>query len=348
MHDSIVRKDTGSLYAAKTQSTAILDQNKVDLLKDSKIGSFVALSNSLRELGGEQYAQTWTASQVFGKNGIAEGLRDFSQNWGMEFRTQGNERSGKGTSTYNDLVDEMRRKGVTDPIQQKNLMQQRVKDVEEIGNPNTPDSVKSNLIKSAFSVGNNGFLSKLNMDSFDERGRPVNGMNAVFQKWTAPEVTSEVLRLSKNDPSLWQQYTAWVKQTWATELVPRELADLSKYQKDPDIKISWSSENKRFEVERNRPQFKPGQDGRAPADVMASEQQFQTVQRSINRLNNGMYNMKAIAEKENPGDKTAADAFLLRAIVDATSPEIIRNLNSLPGDLVTKILLGNQRANSKR
>ena len=354
MHDAITRKDTGSLYAAKTQSTAILDQNKVDLLKDTKLGGFVATTNSLRELGGEQYAQQWTSNEVFGKTGIAEGLRDFTKGWGAEFRTQTAEGRGKGTSTFNDFTEEMKRKGITDPIQQKSMMQQRVKDVEEISRPDVPDTVKVNLAKAAFSTGNNGFLSKLNMDSFDERGRPINGMNAVFQKWTSPEISREMERLGRKDPQLWSQYTNWVKTTWSTELMPRDLADLSKYQKDPNIKIGWDTENKRFTVEKTavpelQAKFREGLggEGRNTAEMIANQQQFQTVSRAMNRINSGLYNLRHVAAMENPKDPSATDAFLLRAIADGTSPEVIKNINSLPGDLVRKILLGNANANRK-
>lgn len=354
MRDAIVSKDTGSLYAAKTQATAILDQNKLDLLKDTKLGGFVATTNSLRELGGEQYAQQWTSNEVFGKTGIAEGLRDFTKGWGAEFRTQMGEKNGKGITTFNDMVEEMKRKGVTDPIQQKAIMQQRVNDVTEISNPNTPDPVKVNIAKSAFSSGNNAFLSKLNMDSFDERGRPISGMNSVFQKWTSPEVSREMERLGRKDPQLWSQYTNWVKTTWATELMPRELADLSKYQKDPNIRIGWDTENKRFTVEKTvvpelQARFREGQggEGRNTAEVVANQQQFQTVSRSLNRINAGLYNLRHVAAMENPKDPSATDAFLLRAIADSTSPDVIKNLNTLPGDLMSKILLGNANARRK-
>lgn len=354
MRDAIVNKDTGSLYAAKTQSTAILDQNKLDLLKNSKLGGFVATTNSLRELGGEQYAQNWMANEVFGKSGIAEGLRDFTKGWGMEFRTQTSEGRGKGVLTFNDLAEDLKQRGITDPLQQKAIMQQRVKDIDDITKPDVSDAIKVNLAKSAFSSGNNGFLSKLNMDSFDERGRPIHGMNAVFQKWTSPEVSREMERLGRNDPALWKQYTDWVKTTWSTELMPRDLAQLSQYQKDPNIRIGWDTENKRFTVEKTavpalQGKFREGLggEGRNSSELVANQRQFEDVTRAMNRINSGLYNLRHVAAMENPKDPTATDAFLLRTIAQATSPEVIQNINSLPGDLMRKIALGAQNANRK-
>lgn len=348
MLKGITDKNSGQMFSAAREAQAVLDDNKKGLLTDSKAGPIWAGLKTMGDLGGEAYMQQWATKNTFGPNGPAEAYQEWSKRWAAEFQAQNGEKKNGTPTTFNDFIREMKAKKIDDPIQQKRLMTDKIEAVTQIGKSDTPDNIKVNLAKAAFSVGNNGFLSKLNIDSFDERGRPVSGMNAVFQKWTAPEVTNEIARLSKNDPALWNQYSAWVKQTWQTELVPRELADLSKYTKDPNIKISWDPDNKRFEAKKVQDNFKPGQDGRSPSEVMAVEQQFQTIQRSMVRLSSGMYNLKTIAEKENPGDKTAADAFILRAIVDATSPEILKDINSIPGDMVAKVLLGSQRANSKR
>lgn len=347
MLKGITDKSSGQMFSAAREAQAVLDDNKKGLLTDSKAGPIWAGLKTMSDLGGEAYMQQWSAREAFSKDGPAEAYVEWSKRWAAEFQAQNGEKKNGKPTTFNDFVTEMKAKKIDDPIQQKRLMMDKIDAVTQIGKSDTPDNIKVNLAKAAFSVGNNGFLSKLNIDSFDERGRPVSGMNAVFQKWTSPEVTNEIARLSKSDPALWNQYTAWVKQTWQTELVPRELKDLSKYQKDSSVKIGWDTENKRFNVEQVKTTGL-GKDGRSPSEIMAAQQQYQTISRSINRLNSGMYNMKALAEKENPGDKTAADAFILRAIVDASSPEVIRDLNSLPGDLVSKILLGSQRANSKR
>ena len=180
-------------------------------------------------------------------------------------------------------------------------------------------------------------------------------MNAVFQKWTSPEVSREMERLGRSDPALWTQYTDWVKTTWASELVPREMAQLSQYQKDPNIKISWDVDNQRFEVKRTVvPELQAkyreslGGEGKNTSETIANQKQFQDVERSLYRINNSFYNMRHVAQMENPKDPTAASAFFLRAVVEATSPDVIKNLNSLPADLVSKILLGNANANRKR
>lgn len=350
MHDAVMSQNIGLLYSAKREATAILDQNKVDLLKSDKIGPVTATMKTLSDLGMEQYAQGWITNQILGPKGISEGLTDFTNNWGGAFRAQ----NGKqGVVTYNDFAAEIVAKKITDPIQQKRIMQQRVDDVLEIADSKTPDPVKANIARAAFSPGNNGFLSKLNMDSFDERGRPIHGMNAVFQKWTSPEISREMERLGRSDPALWKQYTDWVKTTWSTELAPRDIAELSKYQKDPNIRISWNAEQKRFNVERTAvPELQAkyreglGGEGKNTSETLANQQQFQVVDRSLRRINDALQNLRHVAAMENPKDPTAVDAFLLRTIAQATSPDVIRNLNSLPGDLVSKILLGSQKKNA--
>jgi hypothetical protein len=355
LQKAIVDKDVGTMYSAKRESTSIMDDARKDLYKDSVAGpTFVGLK-LIAETGAEQYIQKMMAEQAFGKDGASDVYKDWQNRWRTALMTQNKSKPDGTPLVYNDFIQEMKLKKVDDPIQQARITKTMVNEVSKIAQSDVPDNLKVGLVKAAFSDRNNGFLSKLNMDTFDERGRPVSGMNAVFQKWTAPEVTNEVKRLSKSDPQLWNQYTDWVKASFGRELVPRELADLSKFQKDPNIKIEWSVENQRFDVSRTAmPQLQAnrreglGGEGMSHSERAADIQQFQTVQRSINRINNGMANMKHIASLDNPTDKTASSAFLLRALVEGSSPEVIRNLNSLPADLVNKILLGNANANRKR
>ena len=354
LQKAINDKDVGSMYSAKREATLVFDDAKNAMYKDSILGPKMLGLKLIADTGAEQYVQKMAAELTFGKDGIADSFKDWSDRWSVGLQSQNKAKPDGTPLVYNDFIQEMKLKKVDDPVQQARITRRMVDEVTKIGRTDVPDTVKVNLVKAAFSDGNNGFLSKLNMDSFDERGRPVSGMNAVFQKWTAPEVTNEVRRLSKNDPQLWNQYTGWVKASLGRELIPRELADLSKFQKDPNIKIEWSTENQRFDVSQtavpnlqNKQREGLGGSGYNTTEAMANQSQFITVQRSINRINNGISNLKHIAGLEST-DKTAASAFLLRAIVEGSSPEVIRNMNTLPADLVNKILLGNANANRKR
>ena len=354
MLKGITDKSSGQMFSAAREAQAVLDDNKKGLLTDSKAGPIWAGLKTMGDLGGEAYMQQWAAKEAFKKDGPADSYSEWSKRWAVEFMAQNGEKKNGKPTTFNDFVEEMKAKKIDDPIQQKRLMMDKINSVPQIGDTTTPDAIKINIAKAAFSAGNNGFLSKLNIDTFDERGRPVSGMNAVFQKWTAPEVSREMERLGRQDPAVWKQYSDWVKTTWATELVPRELADLGKFQKDPNIKISWDTENKRFEVSRTAvPELQAkyreglGGEGKNTAEFVANQKQFETVSRSINRLNAGLYNMRHVAQMENPKDPTATDVFFLNAVAGATSPQVIQDINSLTGDMVRKVLLGTQRGNSK-
>lgn len=354
LQKAINDKDVGSMYSAKREATLVFDDAKNAMYKDSILGPKMLGLKLIADTGAEQYTQKMAAELTFGKDGIADAFKDWSDRWSVGLQSQNKAKPDGTPLVYNDFIQEMKLKKVDDPVQQARITRRMVDEVTKIGRTDVPDTVKVNLVEAAFSDGNNGFLSKLNMDSFDERGRPVSGMNAVFQKWTAPEVTNEVRRLSKNDPQLWNQYTGWVKASLGRELIPRELADLSKFQKDPNIKISWDVENQRFDVSQtavpnlqNKQREGLGGSGYNTTEAMANQSQFITVQRSINRINNGIANLKHMAGLESP-DKTAASAFLLRSIVEGSSPEVIRNMDTLPADLVNKILLGNANANRKR
>jgi len=354
MQTGIIDKNSGSMFNASREAQAILDDNKSGLLKDSVAGPIWAGIKTMGDLGGDAYMQQWAAKQAFQKNGPADTYAEWSKRWAAEFQAQNSEAKRGKPATFNDFVEEMKAKKIDDPIQQKRLMVDKVNAISQIGEPGTPDNIKVNLAKAAFSPGNNGFLSKLNMDTFDERGRPVSGMNAVFQKWTAPEVSREMERLGRQDPKVWQQYTDWVKTTWATELMPREMSQLSQYQKDPNLRVSWDTENHRFTVAKTAvPELMQkyreglGGEGKNTSETIANKKQLDDAERSINRINNGLYNLRHVAQMENPKDPTAIDAFLLRTVMESTSPDVIKDLNSLPGDMMRKVLLGTNNARSK-
>lgn len=354
MQKSIIDKNFGTLYSASRDAQSMLDDTKRNLLADSKAGPSWRGLATIKELGGEQYVQSMALKQALGKNGPPETYSEWFRNWSTELEAQHGATVDGQTRTFNDLVSEMRTKKIDDPVVQARIMKGIVTKVEKIGQSDVPDAVKVNIAKAAFSDGNNRFLSKLNIDSFDERGRPISGMSSVYQKWTSPEVTTEMRRLSKKDPALWNQYTNWVKESFGTDIVPQEINELKKIQKDPNIRIDWDTENKRFNVTKTaipalqaQQRQSLGGEGTNTAEQVANIRQFQTVERAINRINSGLYNMRHVAAADNPKDISGVDAFMLKAVLEAAGPDVVKNINSIPGDMINKILLGTAYANRK-
>ena len=357
IQDRITNKSFGGMYEASREATELVDVTKRDLYKDSEAGPIFRAITVAKESGGEQYLQRMMLDMAFDKDPKKSPPKAFEgwfKRWSAELETQASKGVDGKTRTYNSVVEEMKRKDITDPKTQSQIMGNLVTKIEKIGQKDVPDGIKEKLIESAFSSGNNKFLSKLEMDTFDERGRPISGMHSVYQRWTSENVSAEVHRLSKSKPELWAQYTGWSQSTFSDEIVPREIATLSKYQKDPNIRIDWDTENKRFEVSKTAvPELQGkyrenlGGEGKNSAETIANIQQFDTVRASVNRINSALSNLKGMAAIEGGSDPTKVDAFLIRAITNAAGPDAIKNVQGIPNDLVNKILMGHQYGNRK-
>lgn len=344
LQDRIINKDFGGLHSVAQENKAFVDQTKNDMLKDSKAGPQWRLTSAIKDLGGEQYLQKFNLERALGKEGLPDTTKAWYDRWSMQFEAQ---RAGDPVSSFNDMIAEMRSKKIDDPKVQAKIVGNIVNKVEKIADSNVPDNVKVSIMNSAFGEGNNRFLSKLNVDGVDQNGKPVKGMNAVYQKWTSEAVTKEVYRLGASNPELIRNYENWAKDTFANELTTREIQDLSNI-KDPNIKIGWDDKNKRFEprymdndvTTRGRPGL-TGQ-GTAPEGRAGTSTEFGIVQRSVNRLNNNIYNLKKIAEASGQD----ADVFILKTIADA-SGGALANITGLPQQMIYNMALSKKKEEKK-
>jgi hypothetical protein len=120
---------------------------------------------------------------------------------------------------------------------------------------------------------------------------------------------------------------------------------LSGLTKDPNMRISWDTENKRFSVERTSvPQLQAnfrgerGGEGLNSSETIANAKKFDQTQATLNRINAGIYNLKNVA-LEGTQEKDV-DGYLLQAIAKAAGNDAIKNVQSIPNDLLNKIMLG--------
>lgn len=346
IHDRIINKDFGGIYSASKEATTRVDDAKVSLLRDSKAGPIFASQAAIKDLGGEQYLQRFNLEQALGKNGIPAAYSEWYKRWTGHINSQAGNPNAAAV-TFNDFFNEAKTKGVNDPKVNAAL----IKEVDKIGSSNVPDGVKESIAMAAFSPGNRGFISRLNPDGIDSKGRPISGMNAAFQRWTSPEHTMEMKRLGEKNPALWENYKTWAKDTFGNELLQRELNDLAKYNKDPNISIQWDVDNKRFNVSRTdmasremRSIEAAGGTGYNTSEAIARQKQFETISRSVNRINSGLYNLKNIAKEGGEN----IDAFLINTIREYGGKETTMNVSGIPWSMLNQIVIGNANANRRR
>lgn len=338
LQQRVISKDFGGLYEAAQSSKLILDQGKNDMLKDSVAGPYAVLTNNLREVGGEKYAQDLTLKLVTMKGGIADANKQWFDGFVKRFNT--NITDPNNPITLNDMHDEMIKKGINDNAARKAA----VNEITKIGDSSVPEASAMSLSLSAFHPKNAGFLNKLKDDG---------SQNKTFNDWTTPEITNRHKQMGKKNIDIWNNYETWARDTGAT-LISKEVNNLAKITKDPNIKIEWSTENKRLEATRTWTNGFPNQRiGMTESEKAlgggaineAREKQFQEVQKSLNRINNVLYSVKNVA-LESYREKDV-DAYLLRTIHDA-NPGALSNIKSIPLEMLNKIMLGRAYDGSKR
>jgi hypothetical protein len=211
-----------------------------------------------------------------------------------------------------------------------------------IPDKNFPDKAKANLINYAFGPGNRGVLDQVVADGRDPAtGRPIPGKTAVFKAWTSPEITAEVIRLDKQDPSknLWANYKNWADETFQFQLLSREAKDLNTIQMTPGMKITWDTEKSEFDWKIGN---KSLVNSNTSIDVTRSEAALaktpidqRAVQRgadTIKRLNEGLKSYANIAKAGNDD----VESYLLKALFNMGFDPTI-NAEGIPAHMMEAI-----------
>jgi hypothetical protein len=332
LSDRVYNKDTGGLYNAAQYIKALQDDDTKDLLTNSKIGPIYRQVQVQKQIGGEQWMQKFQLDMI--SSDVPKKYQSYFNGWSSAITGQANPEQ---TVTFNDAIEEFKSKGVVNPKLNKALIGQ----IDRISDPATPDGIKVNVAKAAFDPANRGMISKLPVDGVDPAtGRTVTGQNAIFQKFTSPEITKEMARLGQRDPKVWDNYLNWTKETLATELAPREIKALSQIPTTANVKVGWDSKNKMFVPVDTRSEEQVTAERIARGGLgNTGNTYFNQVQQTTNRLNANIGNFKRVAETAGMD----VDAFVLRTIADAAGPEALRNVNGIPYNVMRDIGLANMK-----
>lgn len=326
LNDRVYNKDFGGIYNAAKAIKAQTEDDTKELLKHPKLGPPMRQMRVLREIGGEQWFQKFNLELI--KEGLPGHYQEYAKRWMSEITSGANRRATGMDTTFNDVIDDFKAKGMKDPAVNNKLVNM----VTMIGDKDTPDLVKEEIARAAFSDGNKGFIGKLNADGIDSRGRPIQGQNAVFQKWTSEEVTTGMKKLGETNPELWRKYNDWAKETLGTELIGREINDLKTIPENSNVKVGWDDKNSRFFAIDARPDsLKEVQRGYHVS--AASNQYFKRVEASLNRINSNMDNYKNIA-KVSGADP---NLFMLKAIADIGGREALTKVDGIPFQMLQQM-----------
>lgn len=323
LQDRIFNKDYGGFYQAQQDIKAMNSDTQRAMLQNPKLGPYLQMLNSVKELGGDNAVLELSKDLI--KGDFPQNLKTYASQWQKAFATQYNMRTSGVPTTFNDAIEDIQQKAKTDPSMNNKRMNKYIMDeVNKITNPALSDDIKKNYALAAFSPANRGMISKLSADAIDSRGNPISGQAAVFQSFTSPEITKEMFRLGQKDPMIWKNYTDWARETIASELATRDINNLAVI-RNPAIHVGWDSDNKRLVARADVTEAQRYKAGGGSIINPQLDPEYQNVQRTVNRMNGYLGNYKNIAEAA----KIPVDEFLIKTIAEV-NPEAVQRTDSIP------------------
>lgn len=164
---------------------------------------------------------------------------------------------------------------------------------QEITNKELPDTGKVNIIQASFSTGNQGFIDSIKNGATNKGVLIPNKMDA-FVGMTKPDTIAEVKRLDAIYPEkgLWNMTKSWIGETFAQEVLHRELRDFNEAKANPNLRVDWDNTNHQWQVKRvgppqDKPEFMPG--AAVSGYYSAGNQdQIKQAEATVFRLNRGL------------------------------------------------------------
>lgn len=342
--DLIYNEKWGAAGSAMRAVKGQVAQSKYNLMNsgDPEMDAYWRNVAAVNELGSN-------FDKAFFDRMFINGIGKSKQNIGDKMKTYiEKEAAGAVTGNLNskgapysaaETIKQAQAAGVKDPA----VFDAIVKIPTLIPDKSFPDAAKANLINYTFGPANRGVLDQVVADGRDPAtGRPIPGKMAVFKAWTAPDITAEVIRLDKQDPSknLWPNYKNWVEETFQNQLMSREVRDLNTIQVTPGMKITWNTETNEFDWKiGNKSLVNPNTSidvTRAEAALANTPVNRAAIQRgsdAIRRLNEGLRSVSNVAKAGNED----VESYLLKTLFSMGFDPSIRDVEGIPGHMMAAI-----------
>lgn len=321
--DRVYNKDIGGYYRVSQDLKSIQNETTSNLLNNPKLGPYLRVMGSLRQIGGEQNLQQFAKTIIEGD--FPSDLKTYYTNWQSNFATQYSMQTTGVPVTFNDMISDLKAKGIDNP----KLNVAMLNSVSKIADPTVPEAIRLNYAESAFSPQNRGMIGNLSADGVDSQGRPVTGRNAIFLKWTSPDMTKAMYDLGQKHPQIWTNYVDWAQTTLSKDLLDRDMPVIVQ---NPGIQIGWDDVNKRLVVSTN--QEKAMSAKAQGKDVLnpALDPELHIVNMAVNRINSDLYNYKNIAKASG----ASVDKFLIQTI-STEFPTAVQDQNSIAFQLLRSL-----------
>lgn len=331
--DAIFKKDYGAAFDNANMVNARIESYKNGILSSPDTAPIALSLAGLKSFGGDEAVRA--TSQWFITSGQGQKWSEYLRGQAYTTFSQPDLRkSGNYVSLREHIVD-AKNKNISDGKYYDTIL----KIPERLTDPKTTDFEKINIAKAAFGEKNSGFLSEFPVDSIDSvSGKQVKGRYSAYARMTSEGITSEIKRLSKQDPSLWTDYVNWTANEFRNDLFGQEIRTLSTFQKDPNVKVSYNSDTQQFRLDYGRgiSNLSKPEDPfeRAAQRTPLPTARYKEADAAINRLNFGLSGMARVA-KDNGSDP---NTFLLNILIDAGyDPTKGGGLRNLPDALAQEV-----------
>jgi hypothetical protein len=205
--------------------------------------------------------------------------------------------------------------------------------VDDLKNPQYPDSIKTNIARYIFSPEGQGILSHIKTDYYDpDKKVNVPGKYSVFNRLTSDDVISQISHLAKSDPQIGTMYKQYLENEAGSQLFYKELQNLNHFTGHDDLHFRYVNsqeggsphiellDNKGALINPVGQSVAPPQygiptrtAGATDKNVPPPQSYIWQVQKIVNRVNDGLAGLGRV-EKGMGGD---VDDYLLRFMMHA-------------------------------
>lgn len=194
--------------------------------------------------------------------------------------------------------------------------------VDFISNPKVEDEPKRALAKFAFDPSNAGLLDKFSKDNQAD----------VYQRLYSYGNIKEMHKLGQQDVQLWNNFKTTAYNHFGSSLLHTQLMDLNEIKPNPNLSISWDTEQHQFGVH----QWPKSKSKYSTQENALIEQDYMKARKSIDAINVGLKSISNISKIEHRDANVDALQFMLSAGVSE---------GSLPAGLLQAIKSSKKRPN---
>lgn len=293
MREMAGAKRLDAISSVDNRIKAVSDDTTSAMFADKTMNSYLAMMKAVQGLG-PQVAEKVFSSFIVQKPEVVQGMKSFVEHHKLESLTQPSIVQTGKPSTFRGALNDAAKHDIKSP----EVYAQFVDGIRLFTDPKVPDVNKENVAKWYFDPSNGTVLDRFQKEYLDANGKKVPGRFSVFSRLVNDKVSSQVKKLSTDNPSLWRDYVSFADNNFGNVLLRQAIKDLNTTPVVPNISLSWDSEKAEWKIlgEPDRPGGPLGRAGFRTDPVQ--RRAFEYMKSYVDDINLGLQGMKSIAKAE--------------------------------------------------